>query len=119
MNDFSSDKIVITGGTGTFGNAFIYRCLKNNWFSKITIFSRDEYKHHHMKMKLVRDFGTNIINKKIRFFIGDVRDRNRLIFAFRGATHIIHAAALKHVKLCEYNPQEAIKTNILGLSTIY
>lgn len=110
--------IILTGGTGTFGTNFLYRCLRQNLFSKITIFSRDEFKQHHMRLGLLSEFSSDLINNKVRFFIGNVRDKNRLMYAFRGADYVIHTAALKHVNLCEYNPQEAIKTNIIGTQNV-
>ncbi len=124
MNKFVTSDIVgkgnllITGGSGSFGSACIETCLRDNIFERVTVFSRDEYKHHTMRIKLIQKFGFNVVEDKVRFFIGDVRDKERLIMAFRGITHIVHAAALKHVNLCEYNPQEAIKTNIQGTQNV-
>lgn len=113
-----NQKIVITGGTGTFGTNFLFKSLRENLYDKITIFSRDEYKQHNLRIKLSKEFSHQTINDKVRFFIGDVRDKERLICAFREADYVIHAAALKHVHLCEYNPQEAIKTNIVGTQNV-
>lgn len=106
--------LFITGGTGSFGRAFIRRCLRNNLYDRIVIFSRDEYKQHVMRLSFFDEFGSELINKRLRFFIGDVRDKKRLIYGLRRCNHAIHSAALKHVNFCEYNPIEAIKTNIIG-----
>lgn len=100
--------ILITGGTGSFGNAFVDYVLKNYNPKKIIIYSRDEYKQFKMKNKFKE------YNEKLRFFIGDVRDGERLKRAFENVDFVIHASALKQVPACEYNPIEAIKTNING-----
>ncbi len=104
--------ILITGGTGSFGNAFTEYILEHYKPKKIIIYSRDEYKQFVManKFKQYKDI--------LRFFIGDVRDKDRLYRAFDGADYVIHAAALKQVPACEYNPIEAIKTNINGAMNI-
>ena len=100
--------ILITGGTGSFGNHFVDYILKHYEPKKIIIYSRDEYKQFVMSNKY-RD------KKEIlRFFIGDVRDEGRLKRALNGVDYVIHAAALKQVPACEYNPIEAIKTNVNG-----
>ena len=105
----------ITGGTGSFSNSFIERIIKKKSFNKIIIYSRDEY-----KQDLMKNFP--IIKKNInrfRFFIGDIRDKERLNFAIQEDIDIvIHAAALKQVHTIEYNPFEAIKTNIIGAQNI-
>ncbi len=101
-------RILITGGTGSFGKKFTERIFQEFEPKKIIIYSRDEYKQYVMKMQFER------FKDKIRFFIGDVRDRNRLYRAFDGVDVVIHAAALKQVPAMEYNPIEAIKTNING-----
>ena len=103
--------ILITGGTGSFGHACVNYLLKNYKCKKIIIFSRDEMKQYNME-KLYRS------NKNLRFFIGDVRDLERLKLAFKGVDYVIHAAALKHVPIAEYNPLECIKTNIYGSNNI-
>ncbi|MCI9060657.1 MAG: polysaccharide biosynthesis protein, partial [Lachnospiraceae bacterium] len=90
--------ILITGGTGSFGNAFTNYVLEHYNPRKIIIYSRDEYKQFVMKNNY-REY-----EKKLRFFIGDVRDRERLCRAFDGVDYVIHAAALKQVPACEYNP---------------
>ena len=103
--------ILVTGGTGSFGNEFVYYLLKNYKCNKIIIFSRDELKQHNMKIKFNK-------YKNLRFLIGDIRDLDRLKYAFRDVDFVIHAAALKQVPIAEYNPLEFIKTNIIGSSNI-
>lgn len=114
---FDSKAILITGGTGSFGKEFTGELLKNYDFRKIVIFSRDEFKQDIMKKEFINRYGLEKM-KKIRFFIGDVRDKERLIRAFNGIDIIIHAAAMKQVPACEYNPTEAIKTNINGAMNV-
>ena len=112
---FSKKTILVTGGTGSFGQAFVsYILNKYSNIKKIIIFSRDELKQFEMKNLLMKNknFG------KLRFFLGDVRDKDRLLRAFNGVDIIIHAAALKQVDTAEYNPLEFIKTNIIGASNI-
>lgn len=104
--------ILITGGTGSFGQKFTERILTEYNPKKIIIYSRDEYKQYVMKSKF-KDY-----DEKLRFFIGDVRDKDRLYRAFDGVDVVIHSAALKHVTVAEYNPIEAIKTNINGAMNI-
>jgi UDP-N-acetylglucosamine 4,6-dehydratase (inverting) len=104
--------VLITGGTGSFGQKFTKRILNKYKPKKIIIYSRDEYKQYLMKAKFA-EFGN-----KLRFFIGDVRDKERLYRAFHGVDIVIHAAALKHVTVAEYNPIEAIKTNVNGAMNI-
>ncbi|MCF7800145.1 UDP-N-acetylglucosamine 4,6-dehydratase (inverting) [Candidatus Babeliales bacterium] len=106
--------ILVTGGTGSFGKKFIEIILKRfPNLERVIIFSRDEYKQ--FVMSNMPQFQNN---KKLRFFVGDVRDRDRLYRAFDGVDIVIHAAALKQVPSCEYNPFEAIKTNILGAQNV-
>ncbi len=106
------DKIVlVTGGSGSFGKKFIHLLLNEVHPAKIIIFSRDELKQHEMRVNGYDD-------PKLRYFIGDVRDRDRLTRAMNGVDIVVHAAALKQVPACEYNPMEAIKTNILGSSNV-
>lgn len=107
--------ILITGGTGSFGNQFINRMLKSYNPKKIIIYSRDEFKQYNMKKNIMRNHGST---DKLRFFIGDVRDKERLYRACRNVDYIIHAAALKQVPACEYNPFEAVKTNIMGAENV-
>ena len=104
--------VLITGGTGTFGQALVGRLLKDNQIKKLIIFSRDEFKQHQMQQTFADP------QKKLRFFIGDVRDRERLERAFHGVDIVVHAAALKQVPAIEYNPTEAIKTNINGSQNV-
>ena len=100
--------VLITGGTGSFGNCFTEYVLKKYKPKKIIIYSRDEFKQFHManKFKQYEDI--------MRFFIGDVRDKERLLRALDGVDYVVHAAALKQVPACEYNPIEAVRTNIDG-----
>lgn len=100
--------VLVTGGTGSFGNAFTRYVLDNYEPKKIIIYSRDEYKQFVMR-NAFREH-----DDKIRYFIGDVRDEARLRRALNGVDYVIHAAALKQVPACEYNPMEAVKTNIDG-----
>ena len=104
--------VLITGGTGTFGQALVARLLKDGHAKKVIIFSRDEFKQHQMQQAVSDP------HKKLRFFIGDVRDRERLVRAFGGVDIVVHAAALKQVPAIEYNPTEAIKTNIGGSQNV-
>ena len=105
--------ILITGGTGSFGHAFLEFLLKTYRAKKIIIFSRDEYKQYKMMQKYPPDKFD-----KIRFFLGDVRDKERLKMAMNGVDYVIHAAALKQVSAAEYNPMEFIKTNIYGAENV-
>ena len=106
------DKVVlVTGGTGSFGKRFIKILQAQHKPAKIIVFSRDELKQHEMRMA-----GFDYDN--LRYFIGDVRDRERLFRAMNGVDIVVHAAALKQVPACEYNPMEAIKTNIMGSSNV-
>ena len=111
---FGSKNLLITGGTGYFGRSFVKYCIKNKLrFKKIIIFSRDEFKQYEMQ---------KIYNPKkykvLRYFLGDIRDKDRLITAFNEIDFVIHAAALKHVPAAEYNPIEFVKTNIFGSQNI-
>ena len=115
LNKFLKNKsILITGGTGSFGKAFVKNLLKKSIkLKKIIIFSRDELKQFEMSNEL------NIVkNSNLRFFLGDVRDKERLHRALEGVDYVIHAAALKQVSASEYNPIETIKTNVLGAQNI-
>jgi UDP-N-acetylglucosamine 4,6-dehydratase/5-epimerase len=106
------DKVIlVTGGTGSFGKKFIQILLAEKHPAKVIVFSRDELKQHEM---LVGGFD----HPNLRYFIGDVRDQQRLKRAMNSVDIVIHAAALKQVPACEYNPLEAIKTNILGSSNV-
>jgi len=108
-----NDKVIlITGGTGSFGQKFTRRILTEYKPKKIIIYSRDEYKQYMMRSKFIQH------DDRIRYFIGDVRDKDRLYRAMDGVDVVIHSAALKHVTVAEYNPIEAIKTNINGAMNI-
>ncbi|MEH7106774.1 UDP-N-acetylglucosamine 4,6-dehydratase (inverting) [Bacillus sp. JJ1764] len=109
LYDLKGKTILVTGGTGSFGKKFIKKILELD-VKKVIVFSRDELKQYEMAQE--------VTDQRIRFFIGDVRDKERLIRAFEGVDIVIHAAALKHVGVCEYNPFEAIKTNVHGAQNI-
>ena len=109
MSYFKDKTILVTGGTGSFGKNFVGRVLETE-VKKVIVFSRDELKQYEMAQEFT--------DPRIRFFIGDVRDKDRLYRAFDGVDIVVHAAAIKHVGVCEYNPFEAIKTNILGAQNI-
>ena len=112
MNMNWSDKsVLVTGGTGSFGKKFIEIMLKEYHPSKIIVFSRDELKQHEMRINGYDD-------PSMRYFLGDIRDLDRLKRAFKGVDIVVHAAALKQVPACEYNPFEAVKTNILGSQNV-
>lgn len=107
--------VLITGGTGSFGQKCVKTLLEKSEASRIVIFSRDELKQSKMQAEL-KDFCNGW--DRLRFFIGDVRDLERLQRAFKGIDYVLHAAALKQVPAMEYNPMEAIKTNILGTQNV-
>jgi len=107
---FNNKTILITGGTGSFGKKYTEIILKKYKPKKIIIYSRDEFKQYEMSKKFN--------NKCMRYFIGDVRDKERLKRAMEGVDFVIHAAALKHVPIAEYNPMECIKTNINGAENV-
>jgi UDP-N-acetylglucosamine 4,6-dehydratase len=111
--DLSDQVVLITGGTGSFGKKFTETVLARAQPKKLIIFSRDELKQFEMRQQ----FSENRY-PCMRYFIGDVRDRERLYRAFDGVDMVVHAAALKQVPACEYNPLEAIKTNVLGAANI-
>lgn len=106
---FRSKILLITGGTGSFGNAVLSKILDTD-ISEIRIFSRDEKKQDDMRKRYA--------NPKLKFYIGDVRDYGSLLGAVRGADYIYHAAALKQVPSCEFHPMEAVKTNVLGTENV-
>lgn len=106
--------ILVTGGTGSFGHQFVNYVLKNYEPKKVIIYSRDELKQFIMQ----NEYKSHPQYDKLRFFIGDVRDKERLYRAFEGVDYVVHAAALKQVPACEYNPIEAVKTNINGAMNI-
>ena len=106
---FANKVLLITGGTGSFGNAVLNRFLDTN-IKEIRIFSRDEKKQHDMRVEMN--------HPKMKFYIGDVRDYNSLNAAFKGVDFVFHAAALKQVPSCEFYPIEAVKTNVLGTENV-
>jgi UDP-N-acetylglucosamine 4,6-dehydratase len=106
----TAQSILITGGTGSFGNCCVSRLLQDPNIKRVVIYSRDELKQYEMSKKFT--------DHRIRFFIGDVRDRDRLSHALKGVDTVIHAAALKQVPTAEYNPFECIKTNVLGAENV-
>ncbi|NVB79226.1 MAG: UDP-N-acetylglucosamine 4,6-dehydratase (inverting) [Kofleriaceae bacterium] len=101
--------VLITGGTGSFGKAFVKRALESK-ARKVIVFSRDEQKHYEMQRTMS--------DKRLRFFVGDIRDRDRLMSALRDVDIVVHAAAMKHVPICEYNPIEAVQTNVNGAKNL-
>lgn len=113
-NMLNGKTLLITGGTGSFGKAFTKTVLRDYpEIKKLIIYSRDEFKQYNMNnLPEFKD------NDKLRFFIGDVRDKERLDRAFKGVDIVIHAAALKQVPACEYNPFEAVKTNVMGAQNV-
>ena len=106
--------ILITGGTGSFGKKCLQMIFQKYNPKKVIIYSRDEFKQYNMKV----EFSNKVDIDRVRFFIGDVRDKERLMRAFNGVDYVIHAAAMKQVPTCEYNPMEAIKTNIHGAQNV-
>ncbi len=108
---FNKKSILITGGTGSFGQKFVETLIKKSKPKKIIVFSRDELKQFDMQKKFAN-------YENLRFFLGDIRDVNRLTTSMEDVDYVVHAAALKQVPLLEYNPFEAIKTNILGAQNI-
>ena len=109
--NWTEQVILVTGGTGSFGRKFVETMLSEYHPAKLIVFSRDELKQHEMRV-------AGLDHPSLRYFIGDVRDVERLRRAMNGVDIVIHAAALKQVPACEYNPMEAIKTNILGSSNV-
>jgi len=112
----NNKSILITGGTGSFGKMFTKILLEKYNLKRIVIYSRDEFKQDLMKKKFKEKYPNKF--HKLRFFIGDVRDKERLYRAFDGIDYVVHAAAMKQVPACEYNPFEAVKTNIHGAQNI-
>jgi UDP-N-acetylglucosamine 4,6-dehydratase/5-epimerase len=105
--NWSEQVVLVTGGTGSFGRKFVEIMLNEYQPQKLIVFSRDELKQHEMR-------AAGLDHSSLRYFLGDVRDPQRLERAFAGVTMVVHAAALKQVPACEYNPFEAIQTNIMG-----
>ena len=110
----SGNTILITGGTGSFGKKFLEMIFERYEPKKVILYSRDEFKQSVMKA----EYQDKVDMSRVRFFIGDVRDKERLYRAFKGVDYVIHAAAMKQVPTCEYNPFEAIKTNIHGAQNV-
>lgn len=111
MSSLSGSSVLITGGTGSFGRAFIQSILQNQNPDRVVVFSRDELKQYEFRQILGDE-------PRVRFFLGDIRDRDRLSMALRGIDYVVHAAALKQVDTAEYNPMEFVKTNILGSENV-
>ena len=114
MNSNEISSILVTGGTGSFGKAYAKHMLKNTSVKRLVIFSRDELKQYEMQ----NDPFFMEHSGRMRYFLGDVRDINRLKYAFESIDLVIHAAALKQIVAAEYNPMEAIKTNVLGAQNV-
>ena len=106
--------VLITGGTGSFGKKCLKMIFERYNPKKVIIYSRDEFKQYNMKAEMA----DQVDMSRVRFFIGDVRDKERLMRAFHGVDYVIHAAAMKQVPTCEYNPMEAIKTNVHGAQNV-
>ena len=111
MSVLTDTSILVTGGTGSFGKAFIDALLAEHNPRRVGVFSRDELKQYELKQKWEDD-------DRVRFFLGDIRDRDRLTMAMHGVDYVVHAAALKQVDTAEYNPMEYVKTNILGSENV-
>jgi UDP-N-acetylglucosamine 4,6-dehydratase len=111
--DLNGKTILVTGGTGSFGRAFIRKVLRAYDVNRCIVFSRDELKQYQMAQEFPAGPG-----RPIRYFIGDVRDGERLEMAMRGVDYVVHAAAMKHVATAEYNPFECVKTNIYGAENV-
>src|SRR5579862_3581119 len=110
MSFLTGKSVLVTGGTGSFGNLFVQVALETLDLKRLVVFSRDELKQYDMQQRLA--------SPRLRYFIGDVRDDKRLHRALDGIDVVVHAAALKQVPSCEYNPFEAIKTNVLGAENV-
>lgn len=115
MSIFKDKILLITGGTGSFGNAVLNRFLTSD-IKEIRIVSRDEKKQDDMRHKYQLEYPEYV--NKIKFYIGDVRDYNSIVGAFRGVDYVFHAAALKQVPSCEFYPMEAVKTNVIGSNNV-
>jgi UDP-N-acetylglucosamine 4,6-dehydratase len=115
--DLHGKVILVTGGTGSFGRRFVETVLERARPRKLIVYSRDELKQHEMQIELAERFEPEQLSA-MRFFLGDVRDRERLTLAMRGVDIVVHAAALKQVPAAEYNPSECIHTNVLGAENV-
>ena len=113
MMNWSDQTVLVTGGTGSFGRAFTQYALHELRPKKLIIYSRDELKQSEMQAAFAEHAAT------MRYFIGDVRDEKRLRRAMKGVDIVIHAAAMKQVPACEYNPLEAVKTNVNGYTAVW
>ena len=111
MSVLTDSSVLVTGGTGSFGKAFIDGLLAEHNPRRVGVFSRDELKQYELKQRWGSD-------ERVRFFLGDIRDRDRLITAMHGVDYVVHAAALKQVDTAEYDPMEYVKTNILGSENV-
>lgn len=113
LRELDGKSILVTGGTGSFGTAFVRYALERYRLSRLVIYSRDEQKQFDMAQR--PEFQDR---PELRFFIGDVRDKDRLRMSMRGIDYVVHAAAMKHVPIAEYNPFECIQTNIMGAENV-
>jgi len=113
LDFLDGESVMITGGSGTFGKEMIKRLVRDSKVHRIIIYSRDEFKQYRLQQEYPPDR-----YPQLRFFIGDVRDIDRLEMALHNVTYVIHAAALKHVPIAEYNPFECIHTNIIGAENV-
>lgn len=111
MSELDGSSILITGGTGSFGKAFLSQILQTRNPTRVIVYSRDELKQYEMRSTFGED-------PRVRFFIGDVRDQDRLRMALHGVDYVVHSAALKQVDTAEYNPMEYVKTNVLGSENV-
>tara|TARA_B100000925_G_scaffold281638_1_gene253610 strand:- start:2860 stop:3885 length:1026 start_codon:yes stop_codon:yes gene_type:complete len=116
--EINNQNILVTGATGSFGSRMVETLISDFNPNKIIIYSRDELKQSVMQKSLEEKYGAKLIKEKLRFFIGDVRDAERLMMAMNEINIVIHAAALKQVPAAEYNPMECIKTNIMGAQNV-
>jgi len=116
--ELKNKSILITGGTGSFGKKFLKKVLDQTDCKRIVVYSRDELKQYQILEELKKTNTEDIEGNRVRFFIGDVRDLQRLDMAMKNIDYVVHAAALKQVPAAEYNPMECIKTNVLGAQNI-
>ncbi len=111
MSVLTGSSILVTGGTGSFGKAFVRHLLDEHDPKRVVLFSRDELKQHQARQLFADD-------PRLRWFIGDIRDRHRLVRALHGVDYVVHAAALKQVDTAEYNPFEFVQTNVQGSQNV-